>query len=242
MYGRYRASVTRRPLYGSHAWAFDAVVPAPDPSELRALAAALRPARTVLDAGCGTGRLAAALSRRHFALTGVDRSEELVAVARQRAPGVRFEVGDLGSWGGGEQFDAVLCRGVLNDCITDGERSAAVAGLRRSLRGGGLLVADVRDWEPSAARYRSEPVHERRVETERGLVEFRSVTELEPERRVLRVRERLTVDGAGTDNQFLMRCWTRAELEAVLREAGFAELDFDALRPRRADRLTVVAR
>jgi SAM-dependent methyltransferase len=243
VYGRYRPPVTQRPLYHSHAWAYDAVVARPGGPEARAVAAALEGrCRTVLDAGCGSGRYAAELARLGFRVTGVDRSEELVAIARERAPRAVFDVGDLCTWTPADRFDAALCRGVLNDCITDGERGGVVAGLRRAVRDGGVLVADVRDWEPSVAHYREHPVFERRAVTERGLVEFRSTTEIESERRILRVRERISVDGVGADNAFAMRCWTRAEFEAALRDAGFADLDFDALAPRRADRLVVVAR
>ena len=235
--GGYRAPVTQRPLYHSHAWAYDHVVPEPGGPEVDAVAAVLQGPR-VLDAGCGTGRFAAALAARGFEVTGVDRSAELVAVARGRFAGVVFEVADLRDRVVGAPFDSVLCRGVLNDCIGDEDRAAVVSGLRRALRNRGLLVADVRDWEGSVRHYRERPV----FEAHGAGVEFRSVTQLESERHVLRVSERIT-DGQGSeDYEFLMRCWTRPELEAALHAAGFGELDFSALPPRRADRLVVVAR
>ena len=40
----------------------------------------------MLDVGTGTGRAAIALARRGAVVTGVDASEEMLAVARQRAP------------------------------------------------------------------------------------------------------------------------------------------------------------
>jgi SAM-dependent methyltransferase len=50
----------------------------------------LAPART-LDAGCGTGFLT-----RHLPgeITGLDQSDEMIALARQRIPGATFVVGD----------------------------------------------------------------------------------------------------------------------------------------------------
>ncbi|MGB2875802.1 MAG: class I SAM-dependent methyltransferase, partial [Gaiellaceae bacterium] len=46
--------------------------------------------RRVLDVGCGTGRFAAALAER-ARVWGVDPSPEMIAVARGRAPRVRFK-------------------------------------------------------------------------------------------------------------------------------------------------------
>ncbi|TML34284.1 MAG: class I SAM-dependent methyltransferase [Actinobacteria bacterium] len=46
--------------------------------------------RRVLDVGCGTGRLVEALSER-AKVWGVDQSPQMLAVARARAPGVRFK-------------------------------------------------------------------------------------------------------------------------------------------------------
>lgn len=49
-------------------------------------------ARTVLDIGCGPGRLAAGLAGRGFAVTGVDPQAQLISAARAAVPGARFEV------------------------------------------------------------------------------------------------------------------------------------------------------
>ncbi len=49
----------------------------------------------VLDAGCGTGRTAAALHRMGHTALGVDRDARLVAIARDRYPGPLFLTSDL---------------------------------------------------------------------------------------------------------------------------------------------------
>jgi SAM-dependent methyltransferase len=243
--------VTARPLYSSFAWAYDLVVASPGGPEAAAIAAELdrggiAPAASLLDAGCGSGRYAAALAEAGYAVTGVDRSPELIAVARARyaeQPGLapRFEVCDLRDWTPPAAFDAVLCRGVLNDLIDDDDRHAAVGGLRRALRPGGVLIADVREWDASVEHYREHPVFERRVDTDRGPLEFRSETILEPGKRMLRVAERIALAGTAEEFDFAMRCWTRVELEATLRQAGFTDLDLDTVRPRRRDRIVAVA-
>ncbi len=50
---------------------------------------------TVLDAGCGTGRLAGYLSQRGCRVTGVDVSGEMIRNARETYPLLDFDVGDL---------------------------------------------------------------------------------------------------------------------------------------------------
>jgi SAM-dependent methyltransferase len=50
---------------------------------------------TVLDAGCGPGRVAALLARRGLDVVGVDLAPGMVTVARRTHPGIRFEEADL---------------------------------------------------------------------------------------------------------------------------------------------------
>jgi 2-polyprenyl-3-methyl-5-hydroxy-6-metoxy-1,4-benzoquinol methylase len=74
--------------------------------------------RTVLDVGTGTGRAAIALARRGAAVTGVDASAEMLAVAARRATEARVEVrfvqGDAhGLADADRSFDAVICLRVL---------------------------------------------------------------------------------------------------------------------------------
>lgn len=48
----------------------------------------------ILDLGCGTGALTAEIAARGAEVLGVDRSEEMIAQARKKFPGLRFEVMD----------------------------------------------------------------------------------------------------------------------------------------------------
>lgn len=60
----------------------------------------LRPGDRVLDAGCGTGRIAQRLHELGYDVTGVDADPAMVEVARERAPGVRWAVADLADLAG----------------------------------------------------------------------------------------------------------------------------------------------
>lgn len=96
---------------------------------------------SVLDAGCGTGRVAAELARRGVEVVGIDRDPSMVAAARRLAPEVRFEVLDVTGADLGERFDVVVMAGNVPLFTPEGTQDALVAGCARHLRPGGLLVA-----------------------------------------------------------------------------------------------------
>jgi SAM-dependent methyltransferase len=204
----------------------------------------------VLDAGCGTGRYAVELARRGFRVTGLNAADDLLAVARRRAGDVTFLLADLASLPPGPPHDAVLCRGVLNDVLDDRLRRDALLGFARTLRRGGVLMVDVREWAATVDRKSREPVLEKTVPTARGTLMYRSETRLEHGSRRLYIAEehRLTAGGKtiSADYDFVMRCWTRDELAGLLAATGFVEAEYrgsyDRAVPAGAtDRLVVIA-
>jgi len=50
---------------------------------------------TVLDAGCGNGAIAGKLSEMGYQVTGIDLSEDGIAIAKDSHPGVHFEVASV---------------------------------------------------------------------------------------------------------------------------------------------------
>lgn len=95
----------------------------------------------VLDAGTGSGNLAAALARPGIDLTGIDFCEPAFELARRKAPGARFQFGDLTkplAFPDGA-FDHVACSAVLHVLSRD-EQRFALGELARVLRPGGRLV------------------------------------------------------------------------------------------------------
>ena len=97
----------------------------------------------VLDAGCGTGRLAIELARRGLEVTGVDLDRSMLEVARTKAPELDWREADLAGAGLdlGRTFDVVVAAGNVMIFLTPGTEAAVVANLARHLRDGGALVA-----------------------------------------------------------------------------------------------------
>lgn len=208
-----------RPLHTSFAWAYDLVVPSPAPPQAAEVARLFAGRRSVVDAGCGTGRFAAFLADSGFAVTEIDTSEAMLAVARARAPEVELVMGDLRSWRPLAPVDAVLCRGVLNDFLEDGERQKGVGSLREMLRPGGLLVLSVRELEKTRARYSREPVVTRSAEG----VFFRSESRFVGD--VVVVDETVSSEDARSEHRFEMRPWTLTEVDERTAAAGFSRVE-----------------
>jgi SAM-dependent methyltransferase len=98
-------------------------------------------ARSVLDAGCGTGRVARELARRGFEVVGVDADPAMIETARQKAPQLDWRLDDLASMQLGRTFDAAVMAGNVMLFVTRGTEGAVVMNLARHLVPGGLLVA-----------------------------------------------------------------------------------------------------
>jgi len=107
-----------------------------------ALVASYRPA-TVLDAGCGTGRVAIELSRLGHDVVGVDVDAAMLEAARAKAPDLTWIEGDLTdpALDLGRTFDVVVMAGNVLIFVPTGTEGQAIASAARHLNPGGRLVA-----------------------------------------------------------------------------------------------------
>lgn len=103
---------------------------------------------SVLDVGCGYGRVAIALARSGFRVQGIDLSPSLVATARQRAEADNVELGlSVGSMCEMPypscEFDAVICLwSAFNELLTVDEQVAAIGEMYRVASPGGLVLVE----------------------------------------------------------------------------------------------------
>jgi SAM-dependent methyltransferase len=96
---------------------------------------------SVLDAGCGTGRVARELAHRGVEVTGVDADPSMIATARRLAPEVEWVVADLTELDLGRRFDLVVMAGNVPLFTSPGTESALVATCARHLGDHGRLVS-----------------------------------------------------------------------------------------------------
>ena len=123
----------------------------------------------VLDLGCGTGTLSAQIAQHGALVTGVDRSAEMVASAREKYGALCFEVEDGQDLPYERAFNAVFSNAALHwmpradDVLRGVERALLPGGRFVAEFGGagcvGTVVRAVRDilgeWQIDAARYSS---------------------------------------------------------------------------------------
>jgi SAM-dependent methyltransferase len=96
---------------------------------------------SVLDAGCGTGRVAIELARRGVDVVGVDVDPSMLTTARNRAPGLSWVEADLTTLDLGRHFDAVVLAGNVPLFTPPGTAAALVTCCGRHVGPRGVLVA-----------------------------------------------------------------------------------------------------
>ena len=111
--------------------------------------------RSVLDAGCGTGRVGRELARRGIEVAGVDIDPNMLGTAREKASEVEWLLGDLATVKVGRSFDVVVMAGNVMIFVAPGTESAVVANLARHLNPRGSLIAgfQVQPGRLSSERY-----------------------------------------------------------------------------------------
>jgi SAM-dependent methyltransferase len=95
---------------------------------------------SVLDAGCGTGRVGRELHRRGVDVVGVDLDAEMLETARSRCPSASWIEGDISAIDLGRTFDIVLMAGNVINFVIPELRRQALENLVHHLNPGGLLI------------------------------------------------------------------------------------------------------
>jgi SAM-dependent methyltransferase len=176
----------------------------------------------LLDVPCGFGRHSIPLARAGYRVTGVDRSEALLAEAKRRAGGerhlklVRADYRELPFRDA--SFDAAINLFTSLGYLGDEEDTRALAEIGRVLRPGARLVLEL--------MHRDRLVSEFHEQDWRALGEGRLLLEqrtFDAAAGVAQVTQTL-IDGAGArdSRSFSIRAYTATELLAMLDAAGFA--------------------
>ena len=102
--------------------------------------AALKP-RSVLDAGCGMGRVGIELANRAIEVEGVDLDPDLLGRARKARPDLVWHSADLATLDLGRTFDVVALAGNVLLFVEPDDQSTVITAAARHLRVGSHLVA-----------------------------------------------------------------------------------------------------
>lgn len=134
------------PAYEHFAAFYDAVMDDPAPRAARVIRCIdhyLPKASSLLELGCGTGSILAHLTSVPM-LTGLDRSPEMLHLARAKVPDARLIEGDMQSFALDERFEVVICVfDSLNHLLTFEAWRTVFNTVHDHLMDGGLFIFDV---------------------------------------------------------------------------------------------------
>ena len=112
------------------------------------VATVTRPGGSVLELGCGAGRVTRGLVARGFPVVAVDESADMLGHAG--GPGVETVEADVFRLDLGRRFDCVLGASHLIDSPDPAQRAALLAGCRRHVAADGVIILE--RYEPAWAR------------------------------------------------------------------------------------------
>jgi SAM-dependent methyltransferase len=173
---------------------------------------------TLLDVACGHGRHAIELARQGLSVTGIDRSEGFLALARAQADrqGVScaFRRQDMREPMGSEAFDAVVCLFTAFGYFDEADNARVLACAAGALKPGGVFCVDVMNRDAVLRNFRTDHVHrvgeDMMIDTNR----FDSTSGR------LACRRTYVRDGAARHCRFSLRLYTFGELAGELARAG----------------------
>lgn len=181
------------------------------------------PGSAVLDLCCGTGQLAAELSRQGYRTTGLDASEAMIEIAEQNAPDVEFVVQDARYIDLPRRFSAVFSTfDSLNHLMSLDELEQVFRGVFTVLEVGGYFAFDLNMEEGYKARWRGSFGH---VEEDHVCV-VRSSHDVEEKigRLDVTLFELKDSGWVRTDFPLTQRWYDERQIRERLRKAGFEEL------------------
>jgi len=106
----------------------------------------INPPRRIIELGCGSGVMAEKLSRCGYQITGYDRSQAMIAVARGKIKddNLRFETATFADFPTEEKFDAAICLyDSINYILDYGELIKFLARVKEVITPGGIFIFDI---------------------------------------------------------------------------------------------------
>ncbi|MEM7347913.1 MAG: class I SAM-dependent methyltransferase [Chloroflexota bacterium] len=96
---------------------------------------------SILDAGCGTGRMAIELARRGYDIVGVDLDDVMLSQAQAKAPELTWILADLNHVTFEQQFEVIVLAGNVMIYLTPKTEETVLVNLNHYLKPQGLLIA-----------------------------------------------------------------------------------------------------
>ncbi len=184
------------------------------------------PPGRLVDLGCGTGRSTILLARAGYSVTGLDRSERMLDIARRRAEAeevpVDLRVGDITAFTFADRFDAAVATGdVVNHLLDEAELSRLFGCVRDATFPGAGFVFDVN----TDVMYRSKLWNTEANTIETEVFTMTTSARFDAASGVgrldMRVLERTMMTEHDRRGSLRQRLWSEEVLRALLGESAF---------------------
>ncbi|MFH1669791.1 MAG: class I SAM-dependent methyltransferase [Candidatus Woesearchaeota archaeon] len=96
--------------------------------------------KTVLDIGCGTGKIAKLLESKGYKVVGIDNSKEMIKHAKKHHPEITFKLMEAQTFRFNSKFDAIIALdSVLTYLTKKGEFEKAIKNMVKHMKTGSIL-------------------------------------------------------------------------------------------------------
>ena len=176
----------------------------------------LAPGVNILDLCSGTGQMAAFLTAEGYNVTGVDQSPNMIAFARENAPGARFVQAEMSEFALGQRFDAAMCSfNSLNHARGQRHLVRTLEHVYRHLLPGAYFLGDI----VMAEGYANSWARTATVDVQGGECQLRFV--YEPRRKRAYCDATLRIEGQPpVEVRMRQHVFTPQEIYAACAEAG----------------------
>ncbi|MFA6918668.1 MAG: class I SAM-dependent methyltransferase [Patescibacteria group bacterium] len=164
----------------------------------------------VLDLGCGNGRLAELFLDKNVSYLGVDSSEELIKIAREKfanKKNIKFEVGDIIKLDvtASQSFNLVFMLAVLHHIPTKELRLKILADIYKLLKPGGTLVMS--NWNIFGIKKYRPMIVDYKYKLSQGVWSFKDVF--------------IPWKPIGAESRRYVHSFAKGEMKNLLQKAGF---------------------
>jgi len=191
-----------------------------------------KPIHSILDGGCGTGGHAIVLAKRGYEVTGFDKSETMLELAKNKANSsnctLNLELSDLRTFNLQSRYDACICMfAVMNYLTETRDILDALSSIRKHLNKGSLFIFDF--WNGLAVLRILPTERTKTIENGRRRIIRIAQPELDALRHICRVNYHLLVfDGSRLIEEVkethIVRYFFPQEISYYLLQSGFEVL------------------
>jgi ubiquinone/menaquinone biosynthesis C-methylase UbiE len=190
---------------------------------------------SILDLGCGTGGHSLILAKRGYDVTGVDRSKEMIEIAKKKADNfnipLKFINSDINCTNLNKNFDAVISMfSVINYQTTNTALSEFCKIAKKHLKNGGIFIFD--SWYgPAVISQRpKECIKEIKIDDSKTIIRFTQPS-LNILKHIVEVSFKVWYLNKNklvkkTEESHIMRFLFPQEIKYFLEVAGFKEIEF----------------